>query len=64
MSPVTKSELSRLSITELRGLWREMFNQLAASAPENAERRDALASLENIEAELRNRLVWARNDPT
>jgi uncharacterized protein (DUF1810 family) len=33
-------------------LIRDLFNQLARSAPESAERRNALASLETAQAEL------------
>lgn len=52
MSLVTRFELAKLSESELRGLYAETFNALVRSAPETPERRNALASLENIEAEL------------
>lgn len=52
MKLITRFELAALSESELRGLMREAFNALAQSEPDSAERRNALASLENIQAEL------------
>jgi hypothetical protein len=52
MKLITRFELAARSTSELRGLLRQTFDALAASAPESAERRVALASLENIQAEL------------
>jgi hypothetical protein len=52
MKLITRFELATRSTAELRALIRDLFNQLARSAPESAERRNALASLENVQAEL------------
>jgi butyrate kinase len=56
MKLITRHELAGLSICELRGLLRQTFNALAGSAPESPQRSAALASLENIQAELGARL--------
>ena len=52
MKLVTRFELASRSTRELQALIRDLFNELANSAPESAERRNALASLENVQAEL------------
>jgi hypothetical protein len=52
MKLITRYELANRPTSELRGLLRQTFDAMAQSAPESAERRDALASLENIRAEL------------
>lgn len=52
MKLITRFELAARSTSELRGLLRQTFDALAVSAPESADRRAALASLENIQAEL------------
>ena len=49
---ITRSELSRCSLNELRGFYRHTFNQLVQSYSETSKRRNALASLENINNEL------------
>ena len=49
MKLITQFELAALNRSELFGLHREVFNELAASGYGSAERRNALASLENIE---------------
>ena len=54
MKLITRFELAALSESELRGLMRETFNALARSKSGTPERRNALASLENIQAEI----VW------
>lgn len=56
MKLITRSELASLSIGELSGLYRETFNALVRSERGSHERRNALASLENIEREMRARL--------
>ena len=53
---ITRSELSRCSLSELRGFYRRTFNQLVQSQPESHQRRNVLASLENISNELNSRL--------
>jgi hypothetical protein len=55
MKLITRYELASKSIRELRGLYRKVFNALVQSASESAERRNALASLENISGELNQR---------
>lgn len=52
MKLITRYELANRPTSELRGLLRQTFYALAQSKPESAERRAALASLENIQAEL------------
>lgn len=55
MKLITRHELASKSILELRGLYRKVFNALVQSNSESAERRNALASLENISDELNQR---------
>lgn len=55
MKLITQFELAARSETELHGLYREIFNALVRSHPHSAERRNALASLENIQRELASR---------
>jgi len=55
MKLITRFELASRSTSELRGLLREVFNVLACSKPCTPERRNALASLESINAELARR---------
>lgn len=57
MNLITRFELSALKETELRGLMRDVFNALARSEPDSPERRNALASLDNIQAELASRIA-------
>lgn len=56
MKLITRFELAAKSEAELRGLLREAFNDLAKSSPFSHERRDALASIENIQSELTSRV--------
>ncbi len=55
MNLITHYELATKSVSELRGLYRKVFNALVQSAPGSAERRNVLASLENISRELNRR---------
>ena len=55
MKLITRYELANRPTSELRGLLRQTFDALVQSTPESAERRAALASLENIQAELGTR---------
>ena len=55
MNLVTRFELAAHSESELKGLYRKIFNALARSTAGSAERRSALASLESIIAELNAR---------
>ncbi|MEW8586856.1 MAG: hypothetical protein AB2531_13925 [Candidatus Thiodiazotropha sp.] len=57
MKLVTRFELAAKNENELRGLLREAFNALAASKPESHQRRNALASIENIQNELASRAL-------
>lgn len=55
MNLITHYELASKGVSELRGLYRKAFNALVQSVPGSAERRNALASLENISRELNRR---------
>jgi len=55
MKLATRFELAAKSENELRGLLRQAFNVLARSDFDSYERRNALASIENIQNELRSR---------
>lgn len=55
MKLITKFELTAKSDKELDALYRNVFNELARSNPDSHERRNALASLENIRNELASR---------
>jgi hypothetical protein len=55
MKLITHFELASRPRAELYALRREVFNILARSAAGSAERRAALASLENLDAEIRAR---------
>jgi hypothetical protein len=55
MKLITRFELAAKNENELRGLLRMAFNELAKSDFGTHERRNALASLENIENELVSR---------
>lgn len=57
MKLITKFELAAKSKTELHGLLREMFNELAKSNPNTHQRRNALASIENIQREIGSRVL-------
>ncbi len=52
MRLITRFELAAKNENELRGLLREAFNELAKSDTDSHQRRNALASLENIQIEL------------
>jgi hypothetical protein len=57
MKLVTRFELVAKNENELRGLLRMAFNELSKSDFGTHERRNALASLENIENELASRVL-------
>ena len=46
---ITPSELGHRSESELSALFRQVSQELAGTKPGSAERRNALASLENIQ---------------
>ncbi len=55
MRLVTRFELAAKNESELHGLLRNAFNELAMSNPHTHQRRNALASIENIEREIGSR---------
>lgn len=55
MKLITRYDLASKSDPELRGLYRKIFNALVQSTPDSAERRNALASLENLTREINQR---------
>lgn len=57
MKLVTKFELAAKNKNELCALLREAFNELARSEPDTHQRRNALASIENIQSELASRAL-------
>ena len=52
MRLITRFELAAKPRTELYALLREVFNELARSEPDTHQRRNALASIENIQYEI------------
>ena len=52
MKLITRFELAAKTKTELYALHRDVFNALVQSKPNTHERRNAMASLENIEREI------------
>ena len=57
MKLITRFELASRSDRELHALYRETFNALAQSDRAIADRRNCLASLENIAAEIATRIL-------
>ena len=55
MKLITRFELAAKSETELYALLREAFNELVRSESGSHERRNALASIENIQSEIGSR---------
>ena len=55
MKLLTRFELAAKNKTELDFLIRESFNELAKSNANTHERRNALASIENIQREISSR---------
>ena len=52
MRLVTRFEMAAKNINELHSLLRVTFNELAKSNPDTHQRRNALASIKNIQTEL------------
>jgi len=52
MKLITRFDLASRSDSELHAIYRDTFNALVQSEPGSAERRNALASLDNIQLEL------------
>ncbi len=57
MRLITKFELAAKPKTELYALLRNIFNDLARSKPDTPERRNALASIENVQREISSRAL-------
>lgn len=55
MRLISRFELASCSVSELRGLHRRIFNQLAGMHCDSQERDNALASLQNVQNELASR---------
>ncbi len=55
MRLITRFETAAKNESELYSLLREAFNELARSEPDTHQRRNALASLENIQREIGSR---------
>lgn len=55
MKLITRFELAAKNESELYALLREAFNELAKSEPGTYQRRNALASIENIQNEISSR---------
>ncbi len=56
MKLITRFELAAKTENELRGILREAFNELARSDFGSHQRRNALASIENIQREFSARI--------
>lgn len=52
MRLITQFEISAKPAQELQGLLRYAFNELAKSSNESYQRRNALASIDNIQREI------------
>lgn len=52
MKLITRFELAAKNENELHAYLREAFNELARSGPDSHQRRNALASIENIQNEI------------
>lgn len=57
MRQIARFELAGMRDSELRGLLRQVFNELVKSDPGSHERRNALASIETIQHELNSRAL-------
>lgn len=55
MRLITRFEMTAKNENELHGLLRNDFNELAKSNPHSHQRRNALASIENIQREIGSR---------
>ena len=60
---ITAHELENRSLGELEALYRKVFDELVRSEPDSAERRNALASLENISRVLNKRRTSGSPSP-
>lgn len=55
MKLITRFELASRSTNELHSLYRDTFNELCRCRPHSAEQRTCVASLKNLEDEIRLR---------
>lgn len=55
MRLITRFEMAAKNEGELYSLLRDAFNELARSEPDTHQRRNALASLDNIQREIGSR---------
>ncbi len=55
MRLVTRFEMAEKNESELHGFLRNAFNELAKGNPRTHQRRNALASIENIQIEVGSR---------
>ncbi len=58
MKLVTRFEIAAKCETELGAILREAFDELARSKPNTHQRRNALASIENIQREIGSRVLF------
>ena len=58
MRLITRFELAAKNESELHGLLRNAFNELARSEPDTHQRRNALASIDNIQREIGSRVPY------
>jgi len=58
MKLITRFEIAAKNKNELYGLLRNAFNELAKSSPHTYQRRNALASIENIQREIGSRALY------
>lgn len=57
MRLITRFEMAAKNESELHGLLRNAFNELAKSDPDTIDRTNALASIENIQREIGSRVL-------
>lgn len=57
MKLITRFELAAKNENELHFMLREVFNELTKSEPKSHQRRNALASIENIQNEISSRAL-------
>ncbi len=57
MKLITRFEMAVKNESELHGLLRNAFNELAKSDPNTIERTNALTSIENIQIEIGSRVL-------
>jgi hypothetical protein len=60
---ITQTELHHLSDDQLRALFNQVTRQLQGTAPGTKERQAALASLDNIQRVMAQRLAAPRPKP-